>query len=516
MTMPDAQQAAPSGPSSPLAYGGFALSGMQLALPMDALREVVPSEDWITLPCPNPGVVGGVNLRGVVVPVLDLRGQLGRSAAQTEFPCVLIVVAQGRLLGLLADEVTGIFHADHRGEHSLQEGSCAVTLLAGTVRRSDTQVLVSVLSVQALSQLPGVPLVQDPEPERQRTQEASDLVVIDDRADTLVLLRCGRVPMAIDALAVHATLPSPALLDSPLAMGHCRGVIEHAGAWVPAVDLHALCGLGPAPSAGAGAQAFLMAMPAGLVAFLVTEVLDVIRAQPGARVPVPAFALPRPELMHAALPDHHLPPELAERLGTAGAQFLLLEAQALMDCDDVRNLALANARQQGVSASTQAFTQGLRPGQHQRAMLTYGLAGETATPLEQVQEILPYARSVSIFEAGGPLLGFTVHKGQSIPVLCLSRLSGGQAPEASPAASVLVVQSEGELVGFAVPQLKTIESAEWEPELPEVTAMQPGVFRSRKLALVGRGDEQRMLPVLDLAQLALQVRSRQLGVMAMR
>jgi purine-binding chemotaxis protein CheW len=53
------------------AYGGFALSGMHLALPMDALREVVPSEDWIPLPCPNPSVVGGVNLRGVVVPVLD-------------------------------------------------------------------------------------------------------------------------------------------------------------------------------------------------------------------------------------------------------------------------------------------------------------------------------------------------------------------------------------------------------------------------------------------------------------
>jgi purine-binding chemotaxis protein CheW len=511
MAMPEAAPEA----QRPMAYGGFALSGMQLALPMDALREVVPSESWISLPCPNPGVVGGVNLRGVVVPVLDLRGQLGRSAAPSEFACVLIVVAQGRLLGLLADEVTGIFHADHRGEHSLQDGANAVSLLAGTVCRSDTQALVSVLSVQALSQLPGVPLVQDPEPERQRTQDASDLVVIDNRADTLVLLRCGHVPMAIDALAVHATLPKPELRDSPLAMGHCRGVIEHAGAWVPAVDLHALCGLGPVPKADAGAQAFLVALPAGLVAFLVTEVLDVISVQPDARVPVPAFALPRPELMHAALPDHHLPPELAQRLGTAGAQFLMLEAQALMDCEDVRNLAQANARQQGVSADTRAFTQGLQPGQQQRSMLTYGLAGETATPLDQVQEILPYARSVSIFQTGGPLLGFTVHNGQSIPVLCLSRLSGGQAPEATPAASVLVVQSEGELVGFAVPHLKTIEAAQWEPELPEVMARHADTFRSRKLALVGRGEEQRMLPVLDLAQLALQVRSRQIGVMAM-
>jgi purine-binding chemotaxis protein CheW len=499
------------------AYGGFALAGMQLALPMDALREVVPSEDWIPLPCPNTSVVGGVNLRGVVVPVLDLRPQLGRSQVGTAYPCVLIVVAQGRLLGLLADEVTGIFHVDEHSVHGLKDAIDPRSLMAGSVRRLDNQALVSILSVAALGQLPGVPLVDDPEPERQRTREAEDEVYIADDAHTVVLLRCGRVPLTIDALAVYATLPDPVVKPSPLAMGHCKGVIEHGEALVPAVDLHALCGLGPMPDDVAGRQAFLVSMPAGLVALLVNEVMDVVRAEADALVPVPAFALPRPDLMRRALPDHRLPADLVARLGISGTQFLMIEADALMACEDIVNLAQANARQQGLGADTRSFLQGVRPGGDRRAMLTYGLAGETATPLEHVQEILPYACSVSIFQSNGALLGFTTHQGQSIPILCLSRLSGGQPPEVTPAASVLVVRSDSELIGFAVPHLKSIEAAEWEPELPDMShahAHGDG-FRSRKLALVGTGAEERMLPVLDLLTLATQVRSGQVGVLAL-
>lgn len=496
------------------AYGGFALSGMQLALPMEALREVVPSEAWIPLPCPNTSVVGGVNLRGVVVPVLNLCPQLGRSQVATAYPCVLIVVAQGRLLGLLADEVTGIFHVDAHSVHGLKADSDASTLMAGSVRREDTQTLVSILSVDAIGSLPGVPLVDDPEPERQRTQDAEDAVYIADDAHTVVLLRCGRVPLAIDALAVHATLPDPVVKPSPLAMGHCRGVIEHGEALVPAVDLHALCGLGPMPGDVERRQAFLVAMPAGLVALLVSEVMDVVRAEHDALVPVPAFALPRPDLMSRALPDRHLPTDLVARLGIEGTQFLVIEADALMACEEIVNLAQANARQQGLGADTRSFLQGVRPGADRRAMLTYGLAGETATPLEHVQEILPYACSVSIFQSDGALLGFTTHQGQSIPILCLSRLAGGPPPEVTPAASVLVVRSEAELIGFAVPRLKSIEAAEWEPELPDLTRAHGDAFRSRKLALVGVGTEERMLPVLDLVALAQQVRSGQIGVMA--
>ncbi len=496
-------------------YGGFALADMHLALPLDAVREVIPAQDWMQLPCPHPAVVGGVDLRGVAVPVMDLRILLGRQPTALAQPCVLIVVLQGRLLGLLGDQVTGIFRADDKGPHALQgqaHDGQAGGLLCGTVKRADTGAVVSILSADALMRVPGVPLVDDPEPARQRVAEAHDEQPGASAFLTVVLLKCGQVPFAVDALAVHATVPEPQILPSPLARGHCRGVVEHGGAMVPAVDLQDLCGLGPMPAGPC--QAFIVAWPQGKVAFLVSVVLDVMQLPPDAGLPVPAFAMPRAELMHLALSlDAHAPERMAD-LGLSGAQFLLLDTEALMRCEELLHLAQANARPPGFSIEPHAFEQDLQTGSTRRAMLTYALNHETATPLEQVQEILPYSQSVSIFRSNGPLLGFTHHAGRSIPVLCLSRLSGGAPPEVTPAASILVVQSDDELVGFAVPHLRSIEASNWEPDVPRLGLATDGTARARKLARVGTGQEERMLPVLDLMQLAHLVRSNQIGVMA--
>jgi len=487
-------------------YGGFVLGGMQLALPMFSMREVVPRGQLTDLPCPAPCVIGGLNLRGVVVPVIDLRIVLGRPAPQATYPCVIIMVQDGKILGLLADDVTGIFHCPPEALRHMSVSDPVAAVFQGSILRPDDQVLVSVLSAMALSQLPQVPSVADPEPARQLTEQDSEEVVIHDESLPLMLVRCGRLPLAVDAMIVHATVSDPAVAPSVLAMGHCRGVMQHAGVSVPALDLQSLCGLGPL-HLGTDFHAFVVSLPQGMVAFLVSEVVDVERAMPHDLIPVPAFALPRTELFSGALPMSALSADVAERSGQAGGQYLMLDGQALLQCAEVQSMAQANTQVVGQSSELQSFASGMSQVSGRRSMLTYALSGETATPLEQVSEILAYSRSVSIFQSNGPLLGFMVNRGHSIPVLCLSRLSGGAAAEVTPAASVLVVASQGELIGFAVPQLKSIEPADWEPELPDLAAGSGRGAQGRKLALVGAGQAERMLPVLDLRQMAEQVRA---------
>lgn len=129
-----------------------------------------------------------------------------------------------------------------------------------------------------------------------------------------------------------------------------------------------------------------------------------------------------------------------------------------------------------------------------RMLVTFALQAETATPLDQVREILCYTPDLATFAGIGPMLGLTLHRGRAIPVLCLSRLTGGPPPEVTPAASVLVVELEGTMVGFAVPALMAIEPARWEPGQPR-----------RSMALVGQGETERMLPVIDLREMARRV-----------
>jgi purine-binding chemotaxis protein CheW len=326
-------------------------------------------------------------------------------------------------------------------------------------------------------------------------------------------MRCGKVALSIDAMAVSATLLSPLVQSSPLAMGHCRGVIEHAGLLLPALDFQALLGLGPAPPSDL-TQAFVMNTPDGAIAFLITEVMDVARCREADFLAVPRFALPHPTLFSGTLPREALSDEVVHRSRASITQFLRVDGRALQQDEEVRNLASTvhhrGARERRPPNDTHGVEASASGVQSGRSVLTFMLGGETATPLDQIQEILPYTRDISIFDTRGSLLGVLINRGRSIPVMCLSGLVGLPAPDVSPAVSVLVVESQGTLIGFAVPMLKSIERTHWEPSLTGGACADTGdvaeALRSKTLVQVGEEPSCRMLPLIDLAAVSRALR----------
>lgn len=511
------------------AYGGFTLGSLKLALPMAALREVVPCGALLDLPCAALAVIGGIDLRGRVVPVVDLRLVLGRPPGRIAHPSVIVMTHLGRLLGLLADSVTGIFEAAPDSFGQAWSADPMPALFLGGARRTDDQSLIGVLSPLALAAMPGVPMVDDPEPVAPDSSaigeaEAQDGSVGTSVATTvqLMLMRCGSRMMAIDAMVVHATLSRPVVETSALAVGHCRGTIVWRDRCVPAVDLHALCGFGRLEDETVG-QAFVVEQGGGFVAFLIGEVVDVIRAQQRDVVTVPAFALERPALFGGALPLAALPADVIARTDSGVCQYLVIDARALLACEETMSLSTLNGAAVGQGAEAGRSPTGAATSKAdaldkntapQRDMLTYLLAGERATPLDQVSEILSYQAASGSPDTGRPLLGFMVDRGRSIPVLCLSRLTGAGHIDASRLSSVLVVESQADWIGFAVPALTSIEKARWEPQLPAADQGSAGARRrqNQPLALFGTGDAERMLQVIDLHRMVDALREGALAV----
>ena len=498
----------------PDAYGGFCLGGMRLALPMSSLREVVPCDSLSELPCAAACVIGGLELRGVIVPVLDLRVLLARERLPAAFASVIIMVHQGRILGLLADGVTGVFTApaDHLSRIHVRDDDAA-SLLTGSIRRPDDSTLVSVLSPDALSRLPHVPMVQDPEPGRQHDIDDTDSRVADEVAASVpvMLIRCDRIPLAIDAMAVHATLSDPRVGPSLLATGHCRGVIQYGGSCVPALDLLAWCGLGSLAE-NAWRQAFVVRLEAGMVAFLVEEVVDIVPTRPKDVIPLPRFALPRPELFAGALSRQALPSHVLEQDRRHAAQYLVLASEALRADSQVLALSRVNTSDADRSSAAAAGkrTAGAEQAGLLRNVITYSLGHETATPIEQVREILPYRADQTVIDTHTAVRGLAVIRDRTVAILCLTSLTSGAGPELTDSASVLVVESDGELIGFAVPALTAIEPTQWQPDDAGGAAAEPSAPStvSRRLALVGAGGRERMLPMLDLLALARTVQAQ--------
>lgn len=557
--MPEAVAA--GSPTDLVGYGGFHRAGMALALPMHVLREVLPCRDLAPWAAGHRAVIGALDMRGAALPVIDLQrllagpsGGPGRDAAGStqdtegasavaprlavDAPVVVVLVHGGRLVGLLADGVSGVFRVADEGCHALgQPASRLPALVSASLRRADDGTLVGLLDAAALARRADLPWLEDPEPQRQLRWRGADPATDDPAGLTdasaevaslaswhpLLLMRCGRVGLAIDAVAVHATVADPRLQTSALQIGRCLGVLEYGAVRVPALDLLALLGIGALPP-DAPRQAFMLRLERGLVALLISDVVDVVSVRREQLIPVPAVGRAGSPLVCAALPLAHLPAGVAVDAMQVGHAFLQLDVAALHADADLCALAAANTEHDGRRVPVGFDSARLVVGGGRRAMLVFELgAVGVATPIEQVQEILPYVPEMAQFNGTGPLLGLTVLRGRSIPVMCLSRLYGHAAPQGcDDGISVLVVACGEELLGFAVPRMLGIEAAHWEPDLggagqsARLDAVD-AVVRSRRLVQLGdaaAGEVERMLQLVDLQALAVALHGRQCAAIA--
>lgn len=97
----------------PLELISFRIAEQEFCLDIMAVREIRGWTVATPLPHSPPYVRGVINLRGAVLPILDLKARLGLGASEPTALSVIIVVHIGaRLVGLLVDGVSEILAAD--------------------------------------------------------------------------------------------------------------------------------------------------------------------------------------------------------------------------------------------------------------------------------------------------------------------------------------------------------------------------------------------------------------------
>lgn len=91
----------------------FSLSGETFAMPVEAVQQIVRISSITRVPhAPRP-IRGVTNLRGRVIPVIDLRVRVGLPAAEIDRSSRIIAVSsRNRVIGLLVDAVHQVMHID--------------------------------------------------------------------------------------------------------------------------------------------------------------------------------------------------------------------------------------------------------------------------------------------------------------------------------------------------------------------------------------------------------------------
>ncbi len=106
---------------------GFAINGIPLLAKMDDVSEILPVPETIRVPGVTHWVVGLANIRGNLMPILDMNGYLyAKPSSIRRESRILVINKQGVVAGLLVDEVYGLRRfkpEEHRQEENEDTGS---------------------------------------------------------------------------------------------------------------------------------------------------------------------------------------------------------------------------------------------------------------------------------------------------------------------------------------------------------------------------------------------------------
>jgi purine-binding chemotaxis protein CheW len=101
--------------AAPGKYLTFALAQEEYGLPVLKVREIIKIMDITAVPQVPPHVKGVINLRGKVVPIIDLRLKFGMPTVEyTERTCIIVVEveleARRIMLGVIVDSVSDVLN----------------------------------------------------------------------------------------------------------------------------------------------------------------------------------------------------------------------------------------------------------------------------------------------------------------------------------------------------------------------------------------------------------------------
>ncbi|TIC80097.1 chemotaxis protein CheW [Nocardioides sp. GY 10127] len=509
--------------------GALVLGGVDLALPLDALREVVPVPDsFVPLPTRAAGLRGAMRLREHILPVVDARAWLGLPGQDD--PEIVVVVSDGeRMIGVLAERVRSVLSvpaeemvhfrvgggtadealppapawtpdgdggraagtpgpsspdgtAPEHGAASLGHPACTAAFVHDALPGG----IVSVLDVRTLLGHPGWPSVPVP------VDAAAEAVGSDVTSCTL--LRCGDVLFAVDIATGRTTLPSfhaqPSVIDGEL----CRGTTEFMGHQVAVTDLLTLLGLG-VTEREEGGPGLVVDAGDGHVVLGITSLVTMVDLDLGDLMPVPSFVLPHPELIRG----------VADVEGHG--RVLVVDGPRLSGDERVAVMGSVMSEEAEEPVALDPLLVGEdgleRAAVHGEAHLVLGAGGAyAAVPLEQVREILPWSAELLETRVGGDVLGMLTHRGCVLPVVdlvpSLGRAGLSAGPRRVEGGPLLLVDVDGAPLAFAIDELASIEPQRWEQAEPDPDGVE----------WITVGADERLLARIDLRDLARAVLTR--------
>jgi len=124
----------------------FSLGSEEYGLPITTVQEIIRYTRPRTIPSAPPSVRGVINLRGKIIPVVDLKARLQLAGGDAEESKIVIVEAGAVTAGLIVDDVDEVITVD---ADALEPAPTGEVGYISAVAKVDDRLLV-LLDVEAM------------------------------------------------------------------------------------------------------------------------------------------------------------------------------------------------------------------------------------------------------------------------------------------------------------------------------------------------------------------------------
>jgi purine-binding chemotaxis protein CheW len=124
----------------------FSLGAEEYGLPITTVQEIIRYAKPRTIPAAPPSVRGVINLRGKIIPVVDLKARLELDGGDAQESKIVIVEAGSVTAGLIVDDVDEVITVD---EASLEQAPTGDVGYISAVAKVGDRLLV-LLDVEAM------------------------------------------------------------------------------------------------------------------------------------------------------------------------------------------------------------------------------------------------------------------------------------------------------------------------------------------------------------------------------
>lgn len=468
----------------------FVLAGEEFGAPITFVKEIVRVPDITRIPKAPHFVEGVANLRGNILPIVNLRERFDLPAGErTDDNRAVVVEMGGTPTGLVVDQVSEVIRIPNdiiEPPPPAVAGSVAAEYLKGVAKLRGGERLILLLDIEKV--IPS----DDRAVSAVRASAATDMQAqLQDQRRTLdeeqmVSFRVAGEEYALAIAEVQEIIRVPEITHVPGAPSFVEGVVALRNRLLPIVNLRTRFGV-PAAQIDEDSRIVVVNLGGVMTGMQVDAVSEVLS--------VPNESIePAPSIVSAGQADHL---RGVAKLDQGRRLIMLLDVAKVLSSSEMSQLAEMGEQSEREDTDAEGSR---RQALEEHQFVSFRVENEEfGVDIQQVQEIIWLPEITRVPRAPHFVEGIINLRGSVLPVIDMRKRFGIAEAAPTDSTSIVVVDVEGRKTGVivdAVSEVLRLAAGAIEPPPPVVAGIDTSFVQG-----VGKlHGGQRMLIILDMAK----------------